>query len=131
MFSTYVLYSLTHIHDYLDTNAALHFYSHDNVRTANGVLNITTQRKVNAYRAFNEKTKKFYADKKYIQSGMVQGWNKFCMIGGIIEFSASLPGDPSTGGLWPACKYSIMMEIAHTYSLVSCCHSQYSFQYGS
>ena len=88
----------------IDTNAALHYYSHDNVRTANGVLNITTQRKVNAYKAFNEKTKKFYADKKYIQSGMVQGWNKFCMIGGIIEFSASLPGDPSIGGLWPACK---------------------------
>jgi hypothetical protein len=67
-------------------------------------LNITTQRKVNAYEAFNEKTKKFYADKKYIQSGMVQSWNKFCMVGGVIEFSASLPGDPSIGGLWPACK---------------------------
>lgn len=87
-----------------DTNAALHYYSHDNVRTGNGVLNITTHRKVNAYKAFNEKTKKFYADKKYIQSGMVQSWNKFCMIGGVIEFSASLPGDPSIGGLWPACK---------------------------
>lgn len=57
---------------------------------------------MNAYKAFNEKTKKFYADKKYIQSGMVQSWNKFCMTGGIIEFSASLPGDPSIGGLWPA-----------------------------
>jgi hypothetical protein len=33
---------------------------------------------------------------------MVQGWNKFCMTGGIVEISAKLPGDPTTGGLWPA-----------------------------
>ena len=33
---------------------------------------------------------------------MVQGWNKFCLTGGIIEFNAKLPGDPKTGGLWPA-----------------------------
>ena len=31
-----------------------------------GVLKITTERKENAYRAFNEKTKKFYNDKKYV-----------------------------------------------------------------
>jgi beta-glucanase (GH16 family) len=68
----------------------------------NGVLNITTERKTNLYKAFNEKTKKFYADKKYIQSGMVQSWNKFCITGGIVEFKAKLPGDPSVGGLWPA-----------------------------
>lgn len=84
------------------TNAALHYYSEENVRTTNGVLNITTEQKTNAYKAFNEKTKKFYADKKYIQSGMVQGWNKFCITGGIVEISAKLPGDPFVGGLWPA-----------------------------
>ena len=89
----------------LDTNAALHFYSNENVKTMNGVLNITTERKINSYKAFNEKTKKFYADKKYVQSGMVQSWNKFCITGGIIEFSAKLPGDPSVGGLWPAREY--------------------------
>ena len=33
---------------------------------------------------------------------MLQGWNKFCLTGGIVEFSAKLPGDPQTGGLWPA-----------------------------
>lgn len=33
---------------------------------------------------------------------MLQGWNKFCMTGGIVEFSAKLPGDAKTGGLWPA-----------------------------
>lgn len=88
-----------------DTNDALHFYSHDNVITTNGVLNITVERKTNAYKAFNEKTKKFYLDEKLVQSGMVQGWNKFCITGGIVEFSAKLPGDPHTGGLWPARKY--------------------------
>ena len=87
-----------------DTNAALHFYSEENAQTSNGVLNITTERKENAYKAFNEKTKKFYADKKYIQSAMLQGWNKFCFTGGIVEFSAKLPGNPKTGGLWPARK---------------------------
>jgi beta-glucanase (GH16 family) len=91
----------------IDTNAALHFYSDDNAVTKNGVLNITTERKVNAYRAFDEKTKVFYADKKYIQSGMLQSWNKFCFTGGIVEFSAKLPGDAKVGGLWPARKFKI------------------------
>lgn len=59
---------------------------------------------MNRYKAFNEKTKKFYADKKHVQSSMLQGWNKFCITGGIIEFSAKLPGDPYAGGLWPARK---------------------------
>jgi Beta-glucan synthesis-associated protein SKN1/KRE6/Sbg1 len=87
-----------------DTNAALHFYSEKNARTTNGVLNITTERKVNVYKAFDEVKKEFYPDKKYIQSGMLQSWNKFCFIGGAVEFSAKLPGDPHKGGLWPACK---------------------------
>lgn len=87
-----------------DTNAALHYYSHDNVRTTKGVLNITTEQKVNSYKAFDEKKKVFYADKKYIQSGMLQSWNKFCFVGGVVEFSAKLPGDPLKGGLWPACE---------------------------
>ena len=74
-----------------DTNAALHFYSNENAFTSNGVLNLTTVQKINAYKAFDEKKKTFYMDKKYIQTGMVQGWNKFCFIGGIVEISAKLP----------------------------------------
>lgn len=93
----------------LDTNAALHYYSHENARTNNGFLNISTTQKINNYRAFNEKTKKFYADKKFIQSAMIQGWNKFCFTGGIVEFSAQLPGKPDVGGLWPACKFPVRM----------------------
>lgn len=88
-----------------DTNLALHYYSSDNVVTSNGVLNITTERKENTYKAFNETTKQYFADKKYIQSGMLQSWNKFCFIGGIVEISAKLPGDPKVGGLWPACTF--------------------------
>jgi beta-glucanase (GH16 family) len=87
-----------------DTNLALHYYSPDNAKTSNGVLNLTTVRKINNYKAFDEDKKKFFADKKYIQSAMVQGWNKFCFTGGIIEYSAKLPGNPRVGGLWPARK---------------------------
>lgn len=72
------------------------------MNTTNGVLNITTETRVNAYKAFDEDKKQFYADKKYVQTGMVQSWNKFCFLGGIVEFSAKLPGDPRVGGLWPA-----------------------------
>ena len=90
---------------FADTNEALHFYSPENVKTENGVLSIATTHKTNKYKAFNEKTKNFYADAKHLQSGMVQGWNKFCITGGIVEFSAKLPGDPTVGGLWPACEY--------------------------
>lgn len=96
--------SWLHIFAFTDTNSALHYYCHDNAQTANGFLNISTIQKVNEYRAFNEKTKKFYADKKYVQSAMLQGWNKFCFTGGIVEFSAQLPGKHNVGGLWPACK---------------------------
>lgn len=84
------------------TNEALHFYRPENIQTTNGVMNISSVRKSNRYKAFDEKKLKYYADAKHIQSGMVQGWNKFCLTGGIIEFSAKLPGDPATGGLWPA-----------------------------
>lgn len=97
-----VISTTTHAARCVDTNEALHFYRPQNVKTSNGVLNITTERKTNRYKAFNEKTLKYYSDAKHIQSGMVQGWNKFCLTGGIIEFSAKLPGDPKTGGLWPA-----------------------------
>lgn len=70
----------------------------------NGVLNITTEFKDNEYKAFNEKTKKYYTDTKHVQSAMLQGWNKFCITGGIVEFSAKLPGKSNIGGHWPACK---------------------------
>lgn len=33
---------------------------------------------------------------------MIQGWNKFCFTGGIVEINAKLPGNGNIGGLWPA-----------------------------
>ena len=92
------------------TNNPLHWYSHDAVTTTNGVLNITLdvhpatftytdhtfdEIKQNVTHARINVTKEF-------RSGMVQSWNKFCFVGGIIEMSAKLPGDSHTGGLWPA-----------------------------
>ena len=66
------------------------------------MLKISTELKKNVYRAFDEKRKKFYGARKYVQSAMLQSWNKFCFVGGIVEFSAKLPGSPRVGGLWPA-----------------------------
>jgi len=79
-----------------ETNNPLHYYSHDQIITdASGVLNITTQLDPRNFSNNNET--------KEIASGMLQSWNKFCFTGGIVEFSAKLPGTPSTaGGLWPA-----------------------------
>ena len=91
----------------------MHFYSSENVKTENGALNITTTLKTNSYVAFDEDKKIFYTDKKHIQSAMLQGWNKFCITGGIVEFRAKLPGKPQIGGLWPACRYSLRTSLIY------------------
>lgn len=36
------------------------------------------------------------------KSGMLQGWNKFCFTGGMVEARVKLPGGVDYGGLWPA-----------------------------
>lgn len=109
-----------HKDDY--TNFALHYYNSDLARTSNGKLNISTIIEdvsfgIDVLPGSNlpkHKTKNY-------QSGMIQGWNKFCFTGGIIEMSAQLPGkwnigiyliychQPTnqslksvSGGLWPA-----------------------------
>ena len=102
MFSACIISWLVLFPKITDTNGALHFYRPQNVITSSGSLKISTTLKDNRYKAFNETTKRFYADTKHIQSGMMQGWNKFCFTGGIVEFNAMLPGDPKIGGLWPA-----------------------------
>jgi len=70
-----------------------------------GILNITTEIKTKTFKAFNETSKKTFAEDKHYKSAMLQGWNKFCITGGIIEVRAKLPGNAYTGGLWPASKY--------------------------
>ena len=86
------------------TNDALHYYSSDNAQTVGGVLNITTEMKTKTFKAFNETSGEYFAEKKNYKSAMLQGWNKFCITGGIIEVKAKLPGNAYTGGLWPASK---------------------------
>jgi beta-glucanase (GH16 family) len=81
------------------TNNALHYYNENLVTTSNGFLNITTILEDVTFpiSASGRKT----GTKNY-QSGMIQGWNKFCFTGGIVEISAKLPGTASVAGLWPA-----------------------------
>jgi beta-glucan synthesis-associated protein KRE6 len=86
------------------TNNPLHWYSQDAVKTSNGVLNITMDihpETFTYYTSGKDRIRSINITKEF-RSGMVQSWNKFCFIGGIIEISAKLPGDPKTGGLWPA-----------------------------
>ena len=91
------------------TNFALHYYNSELAKTSNGYLNITTVLKdisftvlPNALDKTPGREKKPTKKVKNYQSAMVQGWNKFCFTGGIIEISGKLPGNAYIGGLWPA-----------------------------
>ena len=108
-----------------DTNNPLHYYSHDNIWTQDGCLHLRVDympRDFAAAAATADERKEEAPDDeeeeipvettdvetKYMRSGMLQSWNKFCFIGGIVEFSAKLPGNAKTGGLWPASEYYII-----------------------
>eukprot|EP01038_Epipyxis_sp_PR26KG_P013633 gene13633-18294_t len=84
------------------TNFALHYYNGDLVSTNNGYLNITTVAKDISFVAVDKQGLNPEKITKNYQSGMIQGWNKFCFTGGIIEVSAKLPGKHNIGGFWPA-----------------------------
>lgn len=73
-------------HDH--TNGNLAYMTPEAVTTRRGALEITT-------------TNTGFRDGAYA-SGSVQGWNKFCMQGGIIDVSFTLPGAPGLSGVWPA-----------------------------
>ncbi|KAK7241101.1 beta-1,6-glucosyl hydrolase [Aureococcus anophagefferens] len=90
-----------HKNDY--TNKALQFYHEDYVTTSGGSLNITTTPEHTKFESHQIKDKKHVrvTVKKTYRSGMVQGWNKFCFTGGILEIRAKLPGRYDVGGLWP------------------------------
>ena len=70
-----------------DTNNNLAYLTPDAVTTRLGALEITA-------------TNTGFRDAKYA-SGSVQGWNKFCLQGGIVDVSYTLPGDPGVPGVWP------------------------------
>lgn len=91
-----------HKDDY--TNYALQYYNADlATTTADGFLNISTILRDVHFQYVDVLTSSKPLEKtKNYQSAMLQGWNKFCFTGGIVEVSARLPGDAYTGGLWPA-----------------------------
>ena len=100
--SQYILFPSPLALSSADTNNPLHYYSHDSVRTTNGVLNLTTTINPRNFSENHPYTGRPNVQYREIRSGMVQCWNKFCFTGGIVEFSAKLPGSPRIGGLWPA-----------------------------
>lgn len=81
---------------------SLQFYNDTHVFTKNGELHILTTPDDTHWTSYNPYKKKFEKMKRTFSSGMLQGWNKFCFTGGILEVEAQLPGDPHIGGLWPA-----------------------------
>eukprot|EP01041_Mallomonas_annulata_P010296 gene10296-21494_t len=84
------------------TNYALHYYSNRFAKTTNGYLNISTVKEDISFIVPSKIPGKKEKMTKNYQSAMVNGWNKFCFTGGIIEFKAKLPGKYDIGGLWPA-----------------------------
>ena len=84
------------------TNFALHYYSNRFAKTTNGYLNISTVKEDITFTVPSTIPGKKEKKTKNYQSAMINGWNKFCFTGGIIEFNAQLPGRYDIGGLWPA-----------------------------
>jgi beta-glucanase (GH16 family) len=78
------------------------FYNSSAVTTENGFLKISSYLEKTSWNRFNHIKKRWKKEQKNFTSGMVQGWNKFCFTGGIIEVDVIVPGDPFIGGLWPA-----------------------------
>jgi beta-glucan synthesis-associated protein KRE6 len=81
---------------------SLQFYNDTHVYTKKGHLNILTTDDDTHWTSYNPYKKKYQKMKRTFASGMLQGWNKFCFTGGILEIEAQLPGHPNIGGLWPA-----------------------------
>lgn len=72
------------------------------VTTKDGKLVITTDDGDTKWRDYNPYKEGYETMSRHFRSGMVQGWNKFCYTGGILEIKMKLPGKPKVGGLWPA-----------------------------
>lgn len=81
---------------------SLQFYNGSYVTTKNGSLVIQTTTDDTKWKGFNPYTKKYETMSRHFSSGMVQGWNKFCFTGGILEVRVKFPGRSDIGGLWPA-----------------------------
>jgi hypothetical protein len=97
------------------TNDALHYYAASNaVTNEEGKLVITTEAVDTDIVGFDDVKGKKTRVTKHFKSAMLQGWNKFCFTGGIIEAEVELPGKHNIGGLWPA--FWLLGNLArHTY----------------
>lgn len=97
------------------TNDAQHYYSASNVFTNDeGELVIKTEAADTEIIGYSDVKKKKVHDTKHFRSAMLQGWNKFCFTGGVVEAEVVLPGKHNVGGLWPA--FWLLGNMArHTY----------------
>ena len=84
------------------TNNPLNYYSDDQVFSRDGHLVIKTEIEPKTWVILDNDGRNYANSSKEVKSGMIQGWNKFCFTGGIVEFDAKLPGKPDVAGLWPA-----------------------------
>lgn len=84
------------------TNSELQYYSSEQAATGGGFLNITTVAEDVTFLGKDDITHEWVRNTKHFKSAMLQTWNKFCFTGGVVEFSAVLPGEHNIGGLWPA-----------------------------
>ena len=81
---------------------SLHYYNSSTVSTSHGFLNVSTHLGETKWTGYDPFKREYVNMKKTYKSGNVNGWNKFCFTGGIVEIDAIMPGDPQAGGLWPA-----------------------------
>ena len=82
---------------------SLHFYNSTMVTTTpDGMLTIRSVIDDTEWTHYSAVDKEYKHEKKHFKSGMIQGWDKFCFTGGIVEVDVVLPGEPDIGGLWPA-----------------------------
>ena len=65
------------------TNNALHYYKADKITTKDGNLQITTTNEDIVFKTNQKVDKGPPTRTKNYQSGMLQGWNKFCFTGDI------------------------------------------------
>lgn len=72
------------------------------VTTKDGKMIISTNTEDTVWREFNTYKDAYETMHRHFKSGMVQGWNKFCFTGGILEVDVKFPGEHDIGGLWPA-----------------------------
>lgn len=81
------------------TNNPLHYYSAANAYTQDGrlVLRSDIEQPPKTFAEYDVIAQQMRNQTKQVRSAMMQSWNKFCFTGGIVEFSAKLPGKPYTG----------------------------------